>query len=148
LSAKPPGSTLVLASSTSVLPPQQIAWRSLSDSFPFPLPAKSASPAPSIPTRIAEFPWLRSSSRPIERQVEIPPQCEPPLPERCRALGLSIGVVGKFSQPVILYSQDDLPDECDTRSAFPSPPEQGRLRRFRKGMCGEEFNWFSRTGYT
>jgi hypothetical protein len=38
LSAKPPGSTLVLASSTSVLPPQQIAWRSLSASFPFPLP--------------------------------------------------------------------------------------------------------------
>jgi hypothetical protein len=29
-------------------------------------------------------------------------------------------VVGKFSQPVTLHSQDDLPDERDTRSAFPS----------------------------
>jgi hypothetical protein len=27
-------------------------------------------------------------------------------------------------------------------------PERGRLWRFRKGMCGEEFNWLSRTGYT
>jgi hypothetical protein len=29
-------------------------------------------------------------------------------------------VVGKFSQSVILHSQDDLSDEHDTRSAFPS----------------------------
>jgi hypothetical protein len=28
------------------------------------------------------------------------------------------------------------------------PPEQGRLRRCRKGMCGEEFNWvFSHSLY-
>ncbi len=79
-----------------------------------------APPAPSTPARTAEFPWRRYSSRPIERQVAIPPRCEPPLPSACRALGLSVGVVGKFSQPVTLHSQDDLPDERDTRSAFPS----------------------------
>ena len=56
----------------------------------------------------------------FERQVAIPPRCEPPLLSACRALGLSVGVVGKFSQPVTLHSQDDLPDERDTRSAFPS----------------------------
>ena len=29
-------------------------------------------------------------------------------------------MIGKFSQPVTRHSQNDLPDECDTRSAFPS----------------------------
>jgi hypothetical protein len=49
-----------------------------------------------------------------------------------RPLGLSVGVVGKFSQPVILHSQDDLPDERDTPSAFPSylsKVETGALER-------------------
>src|SRR5260370_39361839 len=36
----------------------------------------------------------------LREQVAIPPRCEPPLPSACRALGLSVGVVGKFSQPV------------------------------------------------
>ena len=80
----------------------------------------NASPAPSTPARTAELPWRRYSSRPIERQVAIPPRCEPPLPNACRALGLSIGVVVKFSQPVTPHSQNDLSDERDTRSAFPS----------------------------
>jgi hypothetical protein len=79
----------------------------------------NASPAPSTPARTAEFPWRRYSSRPIERQVAIPPRCEPPLPNASRARGLSVGVVVKFSQPVTQHSQNDLPDERDTRSAFP-----------------------------
>jgi hypothetical protein len=97
---------------------------------------------------LRKFPWRRYSSRPLERQVAIPPRCEPPLPSACRALGLSVGVVGKFSQPVTLHSQDDLPDERDTRSAFPSHLSKVDVWRFRKKMYGEAFNWFSRTGYT
>src|SRR5713101_5477909 len=36
----------------------------------------------------------------LREQVAIPPRCEPPLLSACRALGLSVGVLGKFSQPV------------------------------------------------
>jgi hypothetical protein len=43
---------------------------------------------------------------------------------RCRTharpFGLSVGVIGSSSQPVTQHSQNDLPDERDTRSAFPS----------------------------
>ena len=52
-------------------------------------------------------------------QVAIPPRCEPPVPNASRALGLSVGVVVKFLQSVTQHSQNDLPDERDTRSAFP-----------------------------
>jgi hypothetical protein len=51
-------------------------------------------------------------------------------------------VVGKFSQPVTLHSQDDLPDERDTRSAFPSHLSKLDFGAFVSGMCGEEFTGF------
>jgi len=78
----------------------------------------------------------------LREQVAIPPRCEPPLPSACRALGLSVGVVGKFSQPVTQHSQCDLPDEHDTRSAFPSYLSKSRLGRSRKEIGGGGFNWF------
>src|SRR5882762_5683866 len=56
----------------------------------------------------------------LREQAAIPPRCQPPLLSACRALGLSVGVLGKFSQPVPQPSQGDLRDEHDTRSAFPS----------------------------
>jgi len=78
----------------------------------------------------------------LREQVAIRPRCEPPLPSACRALGLSVGVVGKFSQPVTQHSQCDLPDEHDTRSAFSSYLSKSRLGRSCKEMWGEGFNWF------
>src|SRR6266478_8651579 len=59
-------------------------------------------------------------SFPSPEDLRITVQNQQPSPSACRALGLSVGVVGKFSQPVTLHSQDDLPDERDTRWAFPS----------------------------
>ena len=50
----------------------------------------------------------------------IPPRCEPPLPNACKALWPERWSDWKFSQPVTQHSQNDLPDERDTRSAFPS----------------------------
>src|ERR1700678_1107853 len=70
LSAKTPGSTLVLASPTSVLPPQQIAWR-LS---PLPWPARL--PPQSVPTsRCAAVRTLLHSPRAgvVRRPASAPP---------------------------------------------------------------------------
>jgi len=48
------------------------------------------------------------------------PRCEPPLPNACKALWPERWSDWKFSQLVTQHSQNDLPDERDTRSAFPS----------------------------
>jgi len=79
----------------------------------------------------------RYSSRPTERLVAIPPRCEPPLPNACRAIGLSVGVVVKFSQAATQHSQSDSPDERDTRSAFPSDLSGVNFGAFEK-ECAEK----------
>src|SRR5580704_2856065 len=79
LSAKPPGSTLVLASSTSVLPPQQIAWRWSSRFRPLsPSPWPARLPPRSVPTShgVAARTPLHSPTAGVVRR----PASGPPLP--------------------------------------------------------------------
>jgi hypothetical protein len=98
---------------------------------------KHAPPAPSTPARTAEFRCRRYSSRLIERAGSNFSALRTAAPERMQALGLSVGVVGKFSEPVTQHSQRNLPDEHDIRSAFPSYLSKSRLWRSSNEMCGE-----------
>jgi hypothetical protein len=84
-----------------------------------PVPAR-ISPVLQEDWRTAELPWRRYLS-PTDREAGSNSSAlRTAARAHARPLGLSVGVVGKFSQPVILHSQDDLPDERDTPSAFPS----------------------------
>jgi hypothetical protein len=49
----------------------------------------------------------------------------------------SAGVVVKFSQPVTQHSQNDLPDERDTRSGFPSDLSEVDFGAFER-ECAEK----------